>query len=162
MLHKFLAIKLSELLHHLHRTFILFIILFFIFFFFISGYCAFHLIHTIHSTQTQPLHKMTGSHESNPDIEIATAFKKSKSGKTGHHKSGKSGQVHEHSGQSGNNMNNLGILRKRARRGSTSAKSPPPSDKELRMIPQYTRMDLLKLFLQHLRRPTSPMDCMLI
>ena len=47
---------------------------------------------------------MAESHETNPNTEIATASKKSKSksGKSGHHsKSGKSGQVHEHSGQSG-------------------------------------------------------------
>ena len=47
---------------------------------------------------------MAGSHETNPNTEIATASKKSKSksGKSGHHsKSGKSGQVHEHSKKKG-------------------------------------------------------------
>ena len=58
---------------------------------------------TSHSLHLNPnLHKMAGSHESNQNIEIASASKKSKSGKSGRHsKSGKSGQVHEHSGQSG-------------------------------------------------------------
>ena len=52
---------------------------------------------------------MAGSHESNPNIKIATSSKKSKSktGKSGHSRSGKSGKSHEHheqqahSGQSG-------------------------------------------------------------
>ena len=38
---------------------------------------------------------MAGSHETNPNTEIATSSKKSKSGKSGHSKSGKSGKVHE-------------------------------------------------------------------
>ena len=44
---------------------------------------------------------MAGSHETNPNTEIATASKKSKSksGKSGHHS--KSGQVHKLSGKSG-------------------------------------------------------------
>ena len=42
---------------------------------------------------------MAGSHESNPNTELVTASKKSKTGKSGHHKSGKSGQQHEHSGK---------------------------------------------------------------
>ena len=42
---------------------------------------------------------MAGSHESNPNTQIATSSKKSKSGKSGHHsKSGKSGQ-YEQSGK---------------------------------------------------------------
>ena len=44
---------------------------------------------------------MAGSHESNPNTQITTSSKKSKSGKSGHHsKSGKCGQ-HEQSGISG-------------------------------------------------------------
>ena len=44
---------------------------------------------------------MVGSHETNPNTEIATASKKSrfKSGKSGHHS--KTGQVHKISGKSG-------------------------------------------------------------
>ena len=42
---------------------------------------------------------MAGSHETNPNTEIATTSKKSKS-KSGHSKSGKSRNQHEHSGQS--------------------------------------------------------------
>ena len=52
---------------------------------------------------------MAGSHESNQNIEIASASKKSKTGKSGHsksgksrkHHSGKSEQQHEHSKQKG-------------------------------------------------------------
>ena len=45
---------------------------------------------------------MAGSHESNPNTQIATSSKKSKSGKSGHHsKSGKSG----HNDQSGKKHN---------------------------------------------------------
>ena len=44
---------------------------------------------------------MAGSHESNPNTQIVTSSKKSKTGKSGHHKSGKSGQQHEQSGNSG-------------------------------------------------------------
>ena len=43
---------------------------------------------------------MAGSHESNSNIEIATASKKSKTGKSRHSKSGKSGHQHEQSGHS--------------------------------------------------------------
>ena len=46
---------------------------------------------------------MAGSHESNPNTQIATSSKKSKTGKSGHHKSGKSGQQHEHSGKKSKN-----------------------------------------------------------
>ena len=46
---------------------------------------------------------MAGSHESNPNIEIPTAPKKSKTGKSGnqYEQSGKSGQHHEHSKKKG-------------------------------------------------------------
>ena len=47
---------------------------------------------------------MAGSHESNQNIEIASASKKSKTGKSGHSRSGKSGQSQEQHEQSGHQV----------------------------------------------------------
>ena len=47
---------------------------------------------------------MAGSHETNPNTEIASDSKKSKTGKSGHSRSGKSGQSQEQHEQSGHQV----------------------------------------------------------
>ena len=106
---------------------------------------------------------MAGSHESNQNIEIASASKKSKTGKSGHSRSGKSGksqEQHEHSGRSGQHHEQHS-----KKKGTKSVQfSEEPSSKRQRVEeddPLVYRDGPLEAVSGNLRMqsPTSPMEC---
>ena len=113
-----------------------------------------HFLHTsfrIPFLFTTKSHKMAGSHESNPNPQIATSSKKSKSRKSGHSKSGKSGQVHEQHEHS----------KKRGKKRVQFSEEPSSKRQRVEDDPLVYKDGPLEAVSGNLRMqsPTSPMEC---